>query len=180
MSGNDVSFTALPRALADFTRTLAENPGLSGSQILGRGRELLAWKKARGLESIFPTPPTLMTATLDDGIGQGLTAIHCFAELAGLRLVPLGLMQTPETIVTECRRQQPDMLGLTILHYDTEEMLCNDIIPQLPKTTRVIVGGPVFAAMGQKTLTEKPYRVLNNIALFLNYLLDLKEKGGLL
>ena len=179
MTGNDTSVTALRRVITDCARMLADNPGLSGSQILHRGRELQAWKKARGLEGIFLRPPTLMTATLDDGIGQGLTAIHCFAELAGLGLVPLGLMQTPETIVTECRRQQPDLLGLTILHYDTEEVLCDDIIPHLPKNIRIIVGGPVFAAMGPKTLAEKPYRVLNNINLFLNYLLDLNDEGGL-
>jgi methylmalonyl-CoA mutase cobalamin-binding subunit len=180
MTGNDpAAITTMRHALAECARALAQNPGLSGSQILGRGRELLARKKALNLEGLFSTPPALMTATLDDGIGQGLTVIHCFAELAGLQLISLGLMQTPETIVTECRRQQPDILGLTVLHDDTEEMLCADIIPQLPKNTRVIVGGPVFAALGQKTLAEKPYRVLNNIGLFLNYLLDLNEKGGL-
>lgn len=165
-------------ALADFVHFLAENPGLSGSEILARGRELLAWKSSQGLDGLFKTPPTLMTATLDDGIGQGLRLIHCWAELAGLKIIPLGLMQTPETIGAECRRQRPDFLGLTVLHDDTEELLCDDIIPQLPDSVRVIAGGPAFTSMSEEALAAKPYRVLNNIQVFLNYLLEMNNKGG--
>ncbi|MEW6077368.1 MAG: hypothetical protein AB1724_06135 [Thermodesulfobacteriota bacterium] len=160
-------------ALTDCARFLAENPGMTSSEVMAMGREMLARKKAGGLTEIFPVPPRLMTATLDDGIGQGLALIHCFAELAGLTILPLGLMRPPETIVAECRRQRPDILGLTVLRDDAEEVLCDLIIPQVPDTVRVIAGGPVFNMMTAGALADKPYRVLNRISLFLAYLLDL-------
>jgi methylmalonyl-CoA mutase cobalamin-binding subunit len=103
-----------------------------------------------------------------------LTLIHCFAELAGLTVLPLGLMRTPDIIVNECRRQRPDILGLTVLHDDTEEDLRALIIPKIPETVRVIVGGPVFKAMTTEVLADKPYRVLNTIPAFLSYLLGLR------
>ncbi len=169
----------LQAALADLADLLADKPGMSGSEVLSRGRELLTWKTSQQLDGIFKTPPTLMTATLDDGIGQGLKSIHCFAELAGMKTVPLGLMQAPETIIAECRRQVPDFLGLTVLHYETEERLCSDIIPQLPDSVQVIAGGPIFATMSEAVLAAKPYRVLNNIKVFLNFLLDMNDNRGL-
>jgi methylmalonyl-CoA mutase cobalamin-binding subunit len=178
MTCQDTSPAALRAALADCVRTLAEKPGMSGSEVLTMGRSLLAWKQAEGISGIFPAPPRLMTATLDDGIGQGLTLIHCFAELAGFLLIPLGLMQAPETLVAECRRQQPEFLGLTVLQYDTEELLCDSVMPQLPDTVQVIVGGPVFAAMDKETLAAKPYRVLNNVRAFLTWLLDLSKDSA--
>ena len=165
----------LQAALTDLAQLLVEKPGMSGSEILSRGQELLTWKRSQQLDGLFKTPPALMTATLDDGIGQGLKSIQLFAELAGMKTVPLGLMQTPETIISECRQQRPDFLGLTVLHYETEDLLCNDIIPQLPDSVRVITGGPVFTTMSETDLAAKPYRVLNNIKMFLNFLLDMTD-----
>jgi methylmalonyl-CoA mutase cobalamin-binding subunit len=173
MAGPSAPEVTLRTVLADGARFLAANPGMTSSELLAAGRELLARKKAEGLAGIFPVPPRLMTATLDDGLGQGLSLIHCFAELAGLTILPLGLMRTPAAVVDECRRQRPDILGLTVLHDDTEEDLCELIIPRIPDTVRVIVGGPVFKAMTAETLARKPYRVLNSIPLFLAFLLDM-------
>ncbi|MDY6824634.1 MAG: hypothetical protein SWH68_12685 [Thermodesulfobacteriota bacterium] len=170
---NDASRSALRQALNQCLQTFRENPGMSGSEILQQGRSLAAWKQARGIDGIFTDPPRMMTATLDDGIGQGLTLIHCFAELAGVTLIPLGLMQAPETIINECRRQQPDILGLTVLQYGTEELLCNDIIPHLPDRVQVIVGGPVFKTMDKAALAAKPYRVLNDVRAFLDHMLNM-------
>ena len=167
----------LREALEDFSRTLTARPGMARSAILGQAQALMEWKKTSGLMGIFTSPPRLVTATLDDGIGQGLAMIHCLADLAGVFLIPLGLMQAPETIITECRRRQPDFLGLTVLHFDTEELLCDQIIPQLPAIVRVIAGGPVFSAMDEDTLAAKPYRVFNHARDFLGFLLRLADQG---
>lgn len=174
MTGGDyTSRGQLREALADYVSELKASPGFSGSEILQTGRSMLARKKAGGVDGIFASPPGMMTATLDDGIGQGLSLIHCFAELAGVRLIPLGLMQAPETVINECQRQQPDILGITVLQYDTEELLCSDIIPHLPETVQVIAGGPVFKTMDQAELSAKPYRVYNDAGAFLAYLLNM-------
>ncbi len=166
----------LRTVLTDFIKKLDENPGMSGSEVLQTGRKLLTWKATEAVDGLFSQPPRLMTATLDDGIGQGLTMIHCFAELTGVEIIHLGLMQTSATITAECRRQHPDMLGLTVLQYDTEEILCDHIIPQLPETVQVIVGGPIFKTMTEKTLAAKPYRVLNTIPDFLLFLMDMNVR----
>ena len=86
----------------------------------------------------------MVTATLDDGLGQGLAIIEKYAVAVGIRLIPLGLMQTPEAVIDACRRHQPDFLGLTILQFDTEDDL-TCIANHLPRKTRIVAGGPVFA-----------------------------------
>ncbi|MDY6903484.1 MAG: hypothetical protein SWH61_02255 [Thermodesulfobacteriota bacterium] len=165
--------SVLRASLTTFLQKLDANPGMSGSEMLATARSMLDLKQDQGIDGIFAIPPRMMTATLDDGIGQGLILIHCLAELAGVVLTPLGLMQTPETIITECRHRQPDILGLTVLQYETEEMLCDELIPQLPGDVTVILGGPVFRTMGGETLAAKPYRVLNDAGAFLDYLLKM-------
>lgn len=117
----------------------------SRAGIESAGRELLSFRQTTDVKGLWENPPLMVTATLDDGLGQGLTIIHLFAEAVGMRLNPLGLMQTPTHIIAECRNQKPDFLGLTVLQFDTEEdlsLICADI----PRKTRLICGGPVFNA----------------------------------
>ena len=68
-------------------------------------------------EGIWEHPPCMLTATLDDGLGQGLAIIEKYALAMGMRLISLGLMQTPQAILDACLRHQPDYLGLTILQW---------------------------------------------------------------
>jgi len=107
--------------------------------------ELQRQKKTAGGKGLWEVAPLMITATLDDGLGQGLMIIHQFAEAVGVRIRPLGLMQTPEHIITVCKDEAPDFLGLTILQFDTEEDL-TVIAHGVPEKTLLICGGPVFNA----------------------------------
>ena len=118
----------------------------------------------------------MMTTTLDDAIGQGLQIIHLFSRLAGIDVKPLGLMQPPDNIIKACRQSKPDILGLTILQFHSEEILC-DLVINLPSRTRVIVGGPIFKAMEPQELKQKEYLVLNDIRHFIDFLLTFEPRN---
>ena len=51
-------------------------------------------------------PPLMITATLDDGLGYGLEVIRMFSEAAGLEIIELGLLVTPEKIIAACKKKQ--------------------------------------------------------------------------
>ena len=118
----------------------------SWSAIYETGERLLAWKESENIPGIFEKPPRMITATIDDGIGQGLKMIHLFSELAGIEVIRLGLMQTPEAIIAACVDQQPDFLGMTVLQFSSEEIL-QDINARIPEKTRIIAGGPALRIM---------------------------------
>jgi len=44
-----------------------------------------------------------------------------FSKTAGLETIELGLLLTPEKIITACKRHQPDLSGLTVLQFYSEE-----------------------------------------------------------
>ena len=118
----------------------------------------------------------MMTTTLDDAIGQGLQIIHLFSRLAGIEVKALGLLQSPEKIIEACRQSIPDILGLTVLQFHSEETLC-DIIAHLPSRTRVIVGGPIFKTLEPQDLAQKGYLVLNDIRHFIDFLLTFEPQS---
>lgn len=123
------------------------------------------------VQGIWEHPPSMVTATLDDGLGQGLAVIEKYAAVIGIRLISLGLMQTPEAIIDACRHHQPDYLGLTILQFDTEDDL-TAIAIKLPRKTRIVAGGPVFAGdpdFASRTGTHYPAK---NVAVFLQFMLN--------
>ena len=103
----------------------------------------MAWKEAHDLAGLWASPPRLLTATLDDGLGMGLDLIERFAALAGMEVNRLGLMQKSDTVLEACRRLRPDLLGLTVLQLDSEAPLAR-IGHGLPAHTRLVAGGPVF------------------------------------
>ena len=113
----------------------------------------------------------MITATLEDGVGQGLKMIHLFSRIAGIEITPLGLMQTEGAIINACIKQQPDFLGMTILQFDSEEVLCR-IIEHIPKKIQVVVGGPIFNMMDKEDLSKKSYVVLNTVSSYLDFLLN--------
>jgi len=113
----------------------------------------------------------MITATLDDGLGQGLEIIRMFSEAAGLEIIELGLLVTPEKIITACKKNKPDLLGLTVLQFDSEEdilMLSRNLTPK----TKIIAGGPVFTADREFARRAGIHFVARNVAYFIRFLLQ--------
>jgi methylmalonyl-CoA mutase cobalamin-binding subunit len=146
--------------------------GLPSRQVLDHtAAGLRDWKQCHAVTGIWPQRPLMATATIDDGIGQGIEIISRYAEVAGLRIQPLGLMQTPESIVAHCRRYHPAILGLTILQLDSDEALAR-IGHQLPSDTALIAGGPVFKFDPQMARRCGVTYAAPNLACFINFLLN--------
>ena len=80
--------------------------------------DLNEWKVITGVSGLWYKPPLMLTATIDDGLGHGLEVIRMFSETAGLETIELGLLLTPEKIITACKRYQLDLSGLTVLQFD--------------------------------------------------------------
>ena len=134
--------------------------------------EIQQWKREHHRTGLWTDPPLMVTATLDDALGHGLDLIHQYAELAGVRVKPLGLLQSAETVAAACRELKPALLGLTVLQFDTEEDLIQ-IARNIPETTRIVAGGPVFKADAELAGRVGIQRVAADAADFLNYLLTL-------
>ncbi len=116
--------------------------------------------------------PLMVTATIDDAMGHGLDLIHQYSNLAGLRVHPLGLLQSAETIIAACREMEPALLGLTVLQFDSEDDLVL-IARSIPETTRIVAGGPVFKADPELAQRAGVHRVAVDAADFLSFLLTL-------
>lgn len=151
---------------------MQKSNSISRNAYLAAADQILEWRRQRGIPGIWEQPPLLITATLDDGWGHGLEVIHHFAEAVGLRYMPLGLLKPPETIIEECRKHQPDFLGLTVLQFDSEEALSR-IRKEIPSRTRIIAGGPLFRADPDFALRTGVDMAVGNAAGFLKYLLDM-------
>jgi hypothetical protein len=139
--------------------------------VIQRAKEILHWKAAQNIEGLWPDAPLLVTATLDDGFGQGLEIIHLYAEVVGLRTHFLGLLQKPDAVLAACRRLKPDFLGLTVLQFDTEDAL-RTIRGKLPVKTRLIAGGPLFKADPEFAVRTGIDFAADNVADLLVYLLE--------
>ncbi len=147
----------------------------SRSALEAAGSELLQTRTLSGLPGLWAQPPLMATATIDDGLGQGLSVIQRFAEAVGVRIRPLGLMQTAASIIADCHKVKPEFLGLTVLQFDSEEVL-RQIVHGVPSQTRLICGGPVFNA--DPDLAERcgVHFVARHVGAFLELLLALSQK----
>lgn len=105
--------------------------------------DILEWKKNHGISGIWESQPLMLTATLDDAWGYGLDVIHLYAEAAGMQIIPLGLLQSPESIISRCQEHVPHILGMTILQFDSEEDTAL-IRKNIPSKTLIVAGGPLF------------------------------------
>lgn len=146
--------------------------GLPSRQSLDEAAAELA--RLRGhlkVHGIVNPAPSMLTATLDDGIGQGLAVIETFADAIGIRLTRLGLQQTPAVIIDACRRNRPDFLGLTVLQFDSEDDLAC-IANRLPRATRIVAGGPVFSGDPDFARRTGTHYAAKNVADFLRFMLD--------
>ncbi len=118
----------------------------------------------------------MLTATLDDGLGHGLEVIRMFSETAGLETIELGLLLTPEKIITSCKNHQPDLLGLTVLQFDSEEDILM-ISRNLPSKTKIIAGGPVLTADRGFAARAGIHFTAKNAAYFIQYLLQFEKSN---
>jgi hypothetical protein len=144
--------------------------GLPSRQAVDHAAEkLLRLRIQLGVQGLWTAPPLMLTATLDDGLGQGLAVIEKFAVAIGMRLLSLGLMQTPEAIISACHREKAAYLGLTVLQFDSEDDLIV-ISGQLPPLTRIIAGGPVFSADAELARRTGIHHVAKNVAYFLRFM----------
>ena len=135
------------------------------------GQELLKWKERTGMPGLWEKPPVMVTATLDDGWGNGLKPIHLYARLAGIEVIRLGLLQPVREIVAASDQYGPDILGLTILQLDSMEDL-DEIVKSLSSDTKILAGGPVFKRTKNHNWRQRGYYAAGNVSSFLHFLLN--------
>ena len=150
----------------------------SRSELEKAAGDLRELKMKTGGSGLWDIPPLMITATLDDGLGHGLEVIRMFSEAAGLEIIELGLLVTPEKIITACKKNKPDLLGLTVLQFDSEESILM-ISRNLPSKTKIIAGGPVFTADRGFARRAGVHFTAKNVAYFIRFLLQF-ESGATL
>jgi len=158
--------------LEELLTGLCENGPPSRTELAAAGEEIQQWKTENQAVGLWAQPPLMVTATIDDAMGHGLDLIHQYAGLAGLGVKALGLLQSAEMIAATCRELKPALLGLTVLQFDTEDDLVF-IAQNIPETTRIVAGGPVFKADPDFAQRAGIHRVASDAADFLNFLLTL-------
>lgn len=152
--------------------------GVPSSEGLDQTAEgLRAWKQQYGVSGIWSKPLLMVTATIDDGIGQGIEIITRYAEIAGLQVQSLGLMQDPVHIIASCRQCRPAILGLTILQLDSDEALAH-IGHNLPSDTVLVAGGPVFKYDPEMAQRCGVTYAAANVAYFIKFLLNWEPGHG--
>jgi len=134
--------------------------------------EIIQERDSSGGQGLWKSPPAMLTATLDDGWGHGLRIIELCAQAAGLNTRFLGLLQSPEAVVAACTEDDgPDLLGLTVLQFDSEPALIH-IRRHLPSHTRLIAGGPPFQIDPELADRSGVHFVARNVADFLEFILN--------
>jgi hypothetical protein len=161
--------------LADRLRALLHHwraVGLpSRDVLLNMADEVAEWKRGKGLCGLWTQRPLLLTATLDDGWGFGLQIIERWAEVAGLQTQFLGLLQKPEVVIEACHNYGADLVGLTVLQFDSEAALA-EIRRAIPTRIKIIAGGAALKydpEMAKRTAIDCPAK---DVADFLQFLLE--------
>lgn len=137
---------------------------------LNAARELTVWRKERNHTGLWAVSPLMVTATIDDGWGHGLEVIEKLADAAGLRVSRLGLLQTPAIIIEACHRMKPYFLGMTVLQFDSDEMVA-ETVRGLPSSTRLVAGGAAFHHDPDFATRTGTRMVVKNGAAFLRFLM---------
>ena len=119
---------------------------------------------------LWPEPPLMITATLDDGWGHGLDVIEALAAAVGVTVHRLGVLQRPAEIIAACREQRADLLGLTVLQFDSDDDL-SEITRGLPPETTLIAGGAAFIYDPEFAARTGTRHVARDGAAFLDFLL---------
>jgi len=134
---------SLRRLLEDLSREWIHSGLPSREQVIQAAQTIIRNKQHHSLPGLWPVRPRIITATLDDGIGQGIEIIELFSDALGLEVISLGLMQKPDAILSACHLHAPRYVGLTVLQLDTEDDLMH-IGRHLPPSIRLVAGGPAF------------------------------------
>lgn len=136
-----------PGRLRARVRTLLESwwgrGDLFRPELVAAARELTAWRRSRGIAGMWPEPPLMLTATLDDAWGHGLDLIQLYSAAVGLRVHPLGLRVDAAAILAACAAHRPDIVGLTVLQTGSLVAL-GRVVRGVPPRTAVWVGGRIF------------------------------------
>jgi hypothetical protein len=171
--------TELYRRLDRQSRQWAASGLPSRQALLTRAAQLAQWKQQQGVPGLWTEKPLLLTATLDDGMGVGLDMIHRYADVLGLTLMPLGLLQAPAVIVDACQRYRPDFLGVTVLQPDSGDDLAF-LGKHLPARTRLIAGGPAFRYDPELARRCGVHFVARDVGAFIAFMLQnvCKERSG--
>lgn len=165
-----VDLRAFRDKLSQISRSWISAGLPSHDGLVSTAEGLAQWKRKNAISGIWPDTPLMLTATLDDGIGQGLSIIERFAGVTGLEVQRIGLIQKPGIIVEKCHIHQPALLGLTVLQMDSDDRLA-EVGRDRPPHTDIIAGGPAFKfdpLLGARCHVDY---VAPNIAYFLDYLL---------
>ncbi len=135
--------------------------------------DLFEWRQERRISSgLWIDPPTMITATLDDFVGQGIETIEFFAKFAGMEVTSLGVMQPAETIVEKCSEQRPTLLGLTVLRTFAFEDLIY-IGQNIPSSTLLIVGGgPCLQSEPEIATQANLHLVAKDVKDFIEFMLN--------
>ncbi|MBF0121735.1 MAG: cobalamin-dependent protein [Desulfobacterales bacterium] len=141
------------------------------SHLFQHAKVLSDWKKDNDILSLWIRQPLMLTATLDDSWGHGLEVIHAFADILGLKKVFIGLLQSPEVIIERCKQHQPDILGLTVLQFDSEDEL-SIIAKNVPHKTKIIAGGSIFKADPELINRTGIHFAAKDVSDFLYYMLN--------
>jgi methylmalonyl-CoA mutase cobalamin-binding subunit len=137
--------------------------------------DVIQERSGSDVPGLWESPPVMLTATLDDGWGHGLQIIELCAQAAGLTVLSLGLLKEKEVIVAACAEHRPDLLGLTVLQFDSEPAL-NYITRRLPSQTRLIAGGPPFQIDPELADRSGVHFIARNVADFLEFILNFTGK----
>ena len=162
--------TDFKEKLNDCIQNLKQIPP-TRETFLNTAEDLTAWRTAHHHPGLWQSPPLMLTATIDDGWGHGLEIIEKLAAAAGVRVQRLGLLQSADRIITACREQSPDFLGLTVLQFDSDDTVAA-IVRDLPASTLLIAGGAAYQYdddFAERTGTSV---VIKNGAAFLRFLMQ--------
>lgn len=160
--------------MRDHVRDVIQNWRRKGKptreDYLAGARELEAMHLSMG-GGLWPTSPLMVTATLDDGWGHGLEVIEALAAAVGVTVHALGVLQSPTKIVKTCRAEDADLLGLTVLQFDSDDDLIA-VIRGLPSETTLIAGGAAFIYDPEFAARTGVQHVARDGAAFLAFLLQ--------
>jgi len=137
---------------------------------LDGARELETLRRQSPHRGLWTPPPLMVTATLDDGWGHGLDIIEALAAAVGVAVHPLGVLQRPDAILAACHAKHADLLGLTVLQFDSDDDLAV-VARGLPPETTLIAGGAAFIYDPEFAARTGTPHVARDGAAFLAFLL---------
>lgn len=143
---------------------------------LNGARRLEVLRRQSEWGGLWQKSPLMITATLDDGWGNGLDIIEALAASVGVTAHSLGVLQSPATIVQACRDRQPALLGLTVLQFDSDEALLR-ITRALPPVTTLIAGGAAYLYDPDFAERTGTHAVARDGMAFLRFLLGYQPAG---